>query len=302
MIMLCLFWLDRYDVNVRLGLDKVISNSKDFFASIKSAPKGSPDKIFNEINSQDFVGSLSSTSTNSTTVKSYKEDNKQSINISNSRISIDGIIYYTNIERNKAGLTPLVKNITLNTTAGKKIDDMFANQYFEHTSPDGKTAADLVKSSNYKFQIVGENLALGVFDTDKALVQAWMNSPTHRANILNPKYTEIGVAVGIGEYKGQKQWMAVQHFAKPMPICGVIDEVVQNNINTEKMSLEDEERELQKMAGVIETTKSEDLEKNYLDKYNERVNNYNQRLNNLRQIIDSFNKTIIEYNNCINKI
>lgn len=298
--MLCLFWLDKKGVNVRFGLEKVIDNTKDFFNSIKDSPKGDPDKIYADINNQDFVGPLASTSINkATTVKSYMEEYGIKKPNSNVRISIDGIIYYTNIEREKAGLKPLIKNIKLNKSANYKVDDMFTDQYFEHTSLSGKTAADLVKSVDYKFQVVGENLALGIFDTDKALVQAWMNSPTHRANILNPKYTEMGAAVGIGDYKGQKEWMAVQHFAKPMPVCGTIDEVIQKNIDTEKILLEEEERELQKMAGVIETTPSESLEKNYLNNYNERVNNYNDRLNKLRQIIEDFNKTIVDYNKCL---
>lgn len=297
-IMLCLFWLDKRGVNVRLGVDRLLDNTKDFFQSIKFAPRSSSDKIFYEIDKQDFVGDLASSTNQATTVKAYMEESGK--NSAKALISIDGIIYYTNIERQKAGLKPLVKNVNLNKSADKKVDDMFANQYFEHTSPDGKTAADLVKSVGYKFQIVGENLALGIFNTDKALVQAWMNSPTHRDNILNPKYTEMGAAVGISDYKGQKQWMAVQHFAKPMPVCGSIDDVVQNSINLEKTALEEEERELQKMAGVIETTTPENLEKNYLNNYNERVNNYNDRLNKLRQVIEVFNKTIVDYNNCLN--
>jgi len=109
----------------------------------------------------------------------------------------------------------------------------------------------------------------------------------------------MGAAVGISEYKGQKQWMAVQHFAKPMPMCEAVDESTQNNINLEKTALEVEERELQKMAGVIETSNSEDLDKDYLNKYNERVSSYNQRLNTLRQLIDGFNKTIVDYNTCL---
>lgn len=297
LILLCMFWLDKHGVNVRLGLDRLTNNAKSFFESIKTSPKGDSGKIFKDITKQDFVGDLAS-STHATTVKSYLNDSNY-INIPDAKISVDGIIYYTNLERIKAGLSPLAKSSALNKSANIKADDMFTNQYFEHASPDGKTAADLVRAVNYKFQIVGENLALGVFNTDQMLVQAWMNSPTHRANILNPKFTEIGVAVSIGEYKNQKQWMAVQHFAKPMPICGNIDEVLQNNINLEKTALEVEERELQKMAGIIETTSPENLESNYLNNYNERVNNYNKRLNELRDTIEKFNKTIVDYNNCL---
>ena len=303
-IMMCLFWLQKNNVNVRAGLDTIINNTKSLFDDIRKSPKVDESMILKDLKVQDFSGGLSDNTQKATTIKSFIQDNSNtndSVYNTSSKISIDGIIYYTNLERKKAGLSPLIKNNKLNISASKKVDDMFANQYFDHNSPKGDTAADIAKSINYKFQIIGENLALGIFDTDKILVKAWMDSPTHRANILNPKYTEIGAAVGISDYKGQKQWMAVQHFGKPMPICAEVDENTQKKIDTERTSLESEERELQKMAGVIETTSPESLERNYISNYNERVNNYNQRLNNLRKVIEDFNKTIVDYNNCLNK-
>lgn len=288
LIMLCLFLLQKNDV---------IENTKLFFGSIGKDSEVSTDDIYKQINSQDFIGDLSTTSIQkATTVKAFIQESNTDEK-PKAKISIDGIIYYTNIERAKVGLNPLTKNTKLNNSATAKVDGMFAGQYFEHTAPDGKTAADLVKSFDYKFQIVGENLALGIFQTDKSLVQAWMDSPTHRANILNPKYTEIGAAVGIGNYKGQKQWLAVQHFGKPVPLCDEIDQVVQNGINTEKMALEAEERELQKRAGVIESDPT--INKEYIVEYNSMVNDYNDRLNKLRVLINNFNETIVQYNSCV---
>jgi uncharacterized protein YkwD len=286
--MLGLFLLQKNDI---------VENTKLFFQSIGKENKVSTGDIYKQINSQDFIGALSTSSVKkATTVKAFVQDDMVDEKPT-ARISVDGIIYYTNIERVKVGLNPLTKNTKLNNSATSKIDDMFMGQYFEHTAPNGKTAADLVKSFDYKFQIVGENLALGIFQTDKSLVQAWMDSPTHRANILNPKYTEIGAAVGIGDYKSQKQWLAVQHFAKPMPLCDEIDENVQNNINKEKTVLEAEERELQKRAGVIESDQS--IAKQYISEYNAMVVNYNDRLNKLRITINNFNETIVKYNSCI---
>ena len=290
LIMLGLFLLHK---NSPWFQDK-IEVTKLFFKSIASDTKVSPDDIYNHINDQDFTGRLATTT--KTTVKSYtstSNDRPKTV----AKISIDGIILYTNIERQKAGLKPLTKNLKLNKSASEKTDDMFTNQYFEHTSPGGKTAADLVKDEGYKFQIVGENLALGIFETDKTLVQAWMNSPLHRANILNPKYTEIGVAVGIGDYKGQRQWLAVQHFGKPLPVCSEIDEVGQKNIDAEKVELEVLERELQKMAGVIESDPA--MSREYINDYNSKVGVYNDRLNKLRATIAEFNKTIVDYNVCL---
>lgn len=295
LIMLGLFLLEKNS----LWFQDKIENTKIFFKSIGKDSNTSSDDIYNKINDQDFAGGLGATTSSqiATTVKAFIQEGVVEKPKSTAKISIDGIIYYTNIERSKSGLNPLTKNTKLTSSATEKTDDMFSRQYFEHNAPDGKTAADLVKSFNYKFQIVGENLALGIFQTDKSLVQAWMDSPGHRANILNPKYTEIGAAVGIGDYKGQKQWMAVQHFAKPIPACDEIDGVVQENINTEKVALEADERELQKRAGVIESDTS--TSKEYINDYNIMVNNYNERLNKLRVLINNFNETIVKYNSCI---
>lgn len=300
-IMMCLFLLKKDTLGIRSGFERVINGTTIFIKSIVHSPKKDSGDIYNQINGQNFTGQ-STTTKNDTVIKSYTQDFDSEKPKTNAKISIDGIIYYTNIEREKVGLKPLIKNKSLSTSATAKVDDMFAKQYFEHVSPDNKTVADLVNSSNYKYQIVGENLALGVFNSDKDLVQAWMNSPLHKENILNPKYTDIGVAVGIGQYKNQEQWMAVQHFGKPMPVCPEIDTAVQAAIDLEKTDLESEGRELQKMAGVIESDPSQIVvDRTYLNNYNTMVNNYNDRLNKLRDAIDKFNKTITDYNNCVKK-
>jgi uncharacterized protein YkwD len=281
--MLCLFLLKKADV---------MESTRLFFGSIGDKSKLSNNTV--EDNNFDTTLNVQKP----TIVKAYvQEPVLEKPKSTTAKISVDGIIYYTNIERQKAGLKQLIKNEKLNKSASEKVDDMFTKQYFEHKSPDGKTAADLVDSLGYGFKIVGENLALGIFSTDKVLVQAWMDSPTHRANILNPKYTEMGASVGVAGYKGQRQWMAVQHFAKPIPLCDEIDTTTQDNINTEKTALEGVERELQKRAGVIESDPL--ITKDYINEYNAMVAMYNERLNKLRDIITDFNKTIVDYNTCV---
>ena len=96
---------------------------------------------------------------------------------------------------------------------------MFEKEYFEHKSPSGIGASDIAHDVGYEFILVGENIALGNFDGDEALVQAWMDSPGHRANILNKRYTEIGIAAEKGLYQGKMMWLAVQIFARPMSLC-----------------------------------------------------------------------------------
>lgn len=147
----------------------------------------------------------------------------------------DKIIYWTNKYRADNNLPALIKNTTLTTAATTKVNDMFAKQYFEHVSPSGVAPADLVKQTGYNYKTTGENLALGDFKDEKDLVDAWMNSPGHRANILNVDYTEIGVASKLDNFEDRKPtWLSVQEFGKPLPNCPAPDPNTSNDINSKK--------------------------------------------------------------------
>ena len=105
------------------------------------------------------------------------------------------VIEITNERRKEnGGLAALKENLRLDVSAEKKLEDMFAKQYFEHLSPDNVGVKDLAKNAGYEYILIGENLAMGDFNNDSALLDAWMASPGHRENILNKNYTEIGVA------------------------------------------------------------------------------------------------------------
>ena len=135
-----------------------------------------------------------------------------------------GVIEWTNTNRAQNGQLPALKeNTLLDQAAELKLQDMFKQQYFEHVNPQGVGPGDLAKKVGYNFIAEGENLALGNFGNDQSLVTAWMNSPGHRANILNVHYTEIGVAVGQGSYQGQTTWLAVQEFGRPASSCPSVD-------------------------------------------------------------------------------
>lgn len=144
-------------------------------------------------------------------------------------LSAEKIIYWTNFYRGQNNLQPLTQNSLLTKASQKKVNDMFEKQYFEHNSPIGISPADLVTSVGYKFRVTGENLALGDFKDEKDLVDAWMNSPGHRANILNIDYAEIGVASDLQNYQDWGiTWISVQEFGKPLPNC---DEPNKNSLN-----------------------------------------------------------------------
>ncbi len=138
-------------------------------------------------------------------------------------LTTSGIALWTNAYRAEQGASILARNNLLDQVAMQKLNDMFTQQYFEHINPQGLGAGDLVKSIGYEFIVVGENLALGNFHDDKALIDAWMASPGHRANILNPKFREIGVAVSQGIFEGRATWLAVQTFATAGSVCPAVD-------------------------------------------------------------------------------
>src|SRR3990167_5043216 len=104
------------------------------------------------------------------------------------------IVAQTNIQRFDNGLLPpLSTNAKLEAAALAKAQDMFNKQYFEHVSPSGLDPGTLVKNAGYEYILSGENLILGNFKDEQELVQAWMDSPGHRANILNERFVDIGV-------------------------------------------------------------------------------------------------------------
>jgi len=132
-----------------------------------------------------------------------------------SSITPNQVIEQTNQERQKVGLPPLVYNERLAQAALSKGQDMFSEQYWAHTSPAGKQPWAFIKDSGYTYRAAGENLARDFSNTDD-MVRAWMASPTHRANIVNAKYQEIGIAVIDGELQGFETTLVVQMFGTPM--------------------------------------------------------------------------------------
>lgn len=110
------------------------------------------------------------------------------------------VVRLVNIERTKRGLSPLTENWQLSRVARYKSEDMKKGGYFSHTSPTYGTPFQMIKSFGISYRTAGENIAKGQ-STPAAVVNAWMNSSGHRANILNPSFTEIGVGyVGDGKY------------------------------------------------------------------------------------------------------
>jgi uncharacterized protein YkwD len=128
----------------------------------------------------------------------------------------NGIIAQTNKARQENGTIPLLaENQLLNAVAEERLKDMFKNQYFSHYPPSGENFTELARKFGYKYNRLAENLTSGVYRNDEKVVDGWMQSPGHRANILSSDVSEIGVAVGKGYLKGNETWIGVQIFGHP---------------------------------------------------------------------------------------
>ncbi|MBQ0138256.1 MAG: hypothetical protein KBT36_03070 [Kurthia sp.] len=122
------------------------------------------------------------------------------------------IMNLVNIERKKRGLTKLQQSNHLQQITYLRNYDLAKENYFEHTSPKYGRWANFLYTSEYDFAYAGENIAAG-FVTAKGFVNAWMNSPTHRANILNPRFKKIAVGVSDGTSKSYFKTYATQWFS-----------------------------------------------------------------------------------------
>lgn len=131
-----------------------------------------------------------------------------------SNITPEQVILQTNEQRAEQGLGGLTLSDELSEAALAKGQDMFTDQYWSHTAPDGTEPWYFIERSGYKYKVAGENLARDFMNTSD-MVAAWMASPTHRANLLNPSFQEIGIAVIDGRLNGFETTLVVQMFGTP---------------------------------------------------------------------------------------
>ena len=215
-------------------------------------------------------------------------------------ITPGGVTEWTNYERVQRGLSPLIFNTTLAKAANAKIDDMLAGQYFEHDSPTGVGVDDLARNAGYAYIVVGENLAMGNFKDDQVLVQAWMESPGHRANIMNARYQEIGVAAKCGMFEGREVWLAVQEFGKPLSSCPEIDPMLKGLIEMNKIRTESLETSLQALRAELEAMEPKwgDAYNQKADEYNSLVGPYNELIKATRNLVDRYNAQVKAFNAC----
>ncbi len=128
-------------------------------------------------------------------------------------LSPEAFLSETNAIRRSAGRAPLSLNPNLMQAAESKAADMLARGYWDHFRPDDNKAPwDFITEAGYKYSVAGENLARG-FKTAQGITAAWYNSPSHKANLLSDRYTDVGYAtIETTDAAGATQLVTVQMF------------------------------------------------------------------------------------------
>lgn len=207
------------------------------------------------------------------------------------------IVWFTNYYRTEKGLKPLAINTKLTRSSGSKATDMLDNQYFEHIRPGpDKVGFDkFIDDEHYSFVKIGENLAMGDFSTSYEVVKAWMNSPAHKRNILDPQYSEIGVSISYGAMNGQEVGIMVQHFGNPRKNCPSLDSTLKEEISSlrQKVSL------VQQEISLKQTSLSS--HESSITEYNQLVENYNILVKQIGDLVDNYNKQVKAIDLCIKR-
>ncbi|TSC66222.1 MAG: hypothetical protein G01um101477_168 [Candidatus Doudnabacteria bacterium Gr01-1014_77] len=139
-------------------------------------------------------------------------------------LSPDNIAKAVNKQRSQRNISTLAYNQRLAAAADFKAHDMIARSYFSHTDPDGKYIWDKISEEGYKpYTVLGENLAVDFFDTE-GLMAAWIDSPTHRSNILNADYKDQGL--GVADGNGGKYSIAIANTFGAQPSTQITQKVV----------------------------------------------------------------------------
>ncbi len=160
----------------------------------------------------------------------------------------------TNKARSENGISGLKLNEKLNTAAQQKADYMFLHNFWAHFAPDGTTPWSFIKNSGYDYIYAGENLAKG-FTSSSDIVKAWMNSPSHRENMLSSKYRDVGFAVVEGNLLGEDTVLVVQMFGAETTAPAETSQSGQKTASSEQMA----PPVVQEKAPVLKESKQEVL-------------------------------------------
>jgi len=227
-------------------------------------------------------------------LRSIKEITGQTV------LTDQGVISQTNSQRAANGLAALKENEKLDSAALAKVQDMFKNQYFEHENPKTGAGPDvLAQNAGYEFILIGENLALGNYADDKALLQAWMDSPGHRANILNKNFQDIGVAVMKGAFEGRTTWLAVQEFGLPLSVCQQPSAPLKAQVDANERQLTDLNQQIDAQHTKLDSLSNRNpAYAQNAAQYNDLVGQYNTLLAQTKILVEQYNDLVNSFNQC----
>jgi uncharacterized protein YkwD len=231
----------------------------------------------------------------------------------------EAIISLTNSARVLQGLEYLSENPLLDAIAEARAQDLLEKQYFAHVSPTGEKASDIAQKVGYRYRIIAENLASGLFFTNQKIVDGWMQSPGHRRNILSSEVKEIGASVIRGKMNGDDTWVSVQIFGLQshpvaerscmLPSEGLLREIdaKEDEIGNISERLTRLKRELDAENDSIERDRSiagSDPQRNYdlnvkICTYNEKSSWHNQSLAEMNAKQTVLNSMVAEYNKAV---
>lgn len=217
----------------------------------------------------------------------------------------ENIVWFTNYERAKMKIKPLVSVKALNGSSRSKNDDMKTFNYFDHV----RTLANettigfdyFIDAQHYSFIKIGENLAMGDFSTSAEVVAAWMKSPAHKKNILDPAYREIGVSVQEGLINGKYVTLIVQHFGDPRNSCPVVSDSTKEAIGGLKLiigKLQSTINDEQKIIAQYPNTHSNEFE-HLITSYNELVEHYNTSIKQMEELVKKYNGQVRSFDLCV---
>lgn len=175
-----------------------------------------------------------------------------------SDINVSELLKDTNRIRNEHGLQSLRLNSQLTAAAEEKATHMFKYDYWAHVAPDGTTPWDFILNSAYDYSYAGENLAKN-FNNSDDVVEAWFQSPSHRENLLNSHYEEIGFAVVNGVLDGYETTLVVQMFGKPRAGVPIATETEEQQI-LEELAYVPEPVPVFQKATIPQTSEPVDLD------------------------------------------
>lgn len=219
---------------------------------------------------------------------------------SGTALTVKGIISATNTERSKHGAGTVTESNRLNASALVKAADILKRQYFEHVAPDGTTVSKLVGDQVYEYIKIGENLALGDFMNDADVVTAWMNSPGHRANILDEQFKEIGIGIAYGTYRGRTVYVVVQHFGRPQAACPKVDTALKIQVESGQAQLTEDATRLQQEKKDIDQGIAIGTDESLqIAAYNAGVEKYQSDYEKIDALRLEYNAQVNAFNACV---